>query len=125
MFEILILLVHSIFYTNGIPLNSSKVCVTEVCFNESNKMISYMDEGVDPCDDFYEFACGKFRKNAVLSVDKYSQSAFTLAQDKITEQMRTILTEKRQSNESKSIKLAKEFTKMCTDDVKLNKMGRS
>lgn len=36
------------------------VCNSTVCRKAAQAIIDTMDSRVDPCEDFYEFACGKF-----------------------------------------------------------------
>ncbi|XP_012226290.1 neprilysin-1 [Linepithema humile] len=37
------------------------VCNTDVCVEASKRILASMKRGVDPCKDFYKFACGGFR----------------------------------------------------------------
>lgn len=108
-----------------VDVSSLNVCATEVCLKESAKMLNTMDESVNPCDDFYEFACGKLLQDTVLPADKQSQTTFTLTQDKVTRQIQTILSEEPQPNEPNPIKLAKMFTKTCMDEATLNEKGKA
>lgn len=109
---------------NQIDLVQFEVCATEICSKESEKMLNTMDESVNPCEDFYEFACGKLLRDTELPSDKYSQTAFTLTQDKVDRQMRSILTDELQPHELKPFKLAKLFTKTCMDEKTLNEKGK-
>lgn len=105
--------------------NRSNICLTEICLTESQKMLDSMDDTVDPCIDFYEFACGKFRRNTLIPNDKESVTAFTLLKDKVNDQMRSILSEPiLKSTEPNAIKLIKMFAKSCLDDTKLNENGK-
>lgn len=99
------------------------ICTTTMCDQESAKMLSFMNENANPCDDFYEFACGKFLQETVLPEDKDIEMSVTQVQDKIDEQLRVILTESLHQNESKAFEVAKVFMTSCLDEVTLNKNG--
>lgn len=47
----------------GVTVDSSNVCSSELCFKYSQHILNNMDLNTDPCDDFYQFACGGFIKS--------------------------------------------------------------
>lgn len=44
----------------GKATSDDDVCLTPGCVHAASKMLEQMDSAVEPCDDFYNFACGKF-----------------------------------------------------------------
>lgn len=96
--------------------SNSNICETEICAMDSITMLSHMDQMVDPCENFYEFACGKFVHETILSNDRIAESAFSKLNDKLNEQMEAALSEEIQPNESHAFQLAKKFTHMCVDE---------
>ncbi|XP_068601189.1 endothelin-converting enzyme 2b [Brachionichthys hirsutus] len=49
----------------GFGSDSSRgLCLSEACITVASQMVEAMDRGADPCQDFYQFACGGWiRKN--------------------------------------------------------------
>lgn len=72
-----------------------------------------MDETIEPCDDFYSFACGKFVKESVIPEDKTSLTAFSVLSDKLQEQLRIVIELPVKSSEAKPFQLAKNLYKAC------------
>lgn len=103
--------------------SNDNICTTDTCAKESAIMLNSLDDSVNPCENFYEFACGNYIRKTVLPDDKAVDLSFFQVQDKVAEQLRLILTEEPRLNESHPFKLAKEFTKICMDEAMLNEQG--
>ncbi|XP_026818159.1 neprilysin-2-like [Rhopalosiphum maidis] len=98
-------------------------CFTSGCIKAAASVINNMDLSVDPCDDFYQFACGNFIKYTIIDDDKPSHTTFSIASDTLLNKLRMIVTEPIQSNEQKPIKMAKLLFKSCMDKEKIEKDG--
>ena len=75
-----------------------------------------MDENVDPCDDFYEFACGGFVKKTAITNDETNMNSFNILNKKIEKQLHKILAKDIQPNDLRAFKLAKTLYKSCMNE---------
>lgn len=82
-----------------------------------------MDDTVDPCDDFYEFACGNFIKNSKIADDESTVSTSSVSDDLVLEQLRTLIEEPIKVNESKPFTLLKRLYKACMNKTIIEETG--
>ena len=65
------------------PSTSPFVCLTSDCVQTAASLLSAMDRTVDPCEDFFEFACGAWNKRHVIPEDRSSVSTFEVLADQL------------------------------------------
>lgn len=107
-----------------VKMNGTNICMTKGCVKASALILDLIDENVDPCENFYEFACGKFLKNTFIPDDKIAVMSFVQVQDKVLGQLRSVLNERSLPNESKPFTLAKTFNAACMDEQTLEAKGK-
>jgi len=94
---------------------TSSVCLTPECVKSANALLVNMDENVNPCDDFYQFACGNFEASTVIPDDKSEVTLIGSLTDKLHQQIRLILEDKEIAKEKESAQLAKKLYASCSD----------
>ena len=62
--------------------------LSQGCVRAAQEVKARMDLSIEPCNDFYTFACGGFNDKAVIPEYKRSQTTFTEIRDKLQEQVR-------------------------------------
>uniref|UniRef100_A0A1W7RA35 Neprilysin n=1 Tax=Hadrurus spadix TaxID=141984 RepID=A0A1W7RA35_9SCOR len=63
--------------------NQKSICLTPGCVKTAALLLNNMDDKVNPCDDFYQFACGGWVDKQSIPEDKTSLSVFSLLQDEL------------------------------------------
>lgn len=77
-----------------------------------------MDPTVNPCDDFYMFACGKFLKETQIPEDKSTVTSFSTISDTLLDQLKMIVTGSVSDYDIRPFKMAKQLYKSCMDKSK-------
>lgn len=95
------------------------VCLTSGCVHAASKMLDQMDQNVEPCDDFYNFACGAFVDNTIIPDDKVSVNTFSVISDKLQEQLRTIVTAPIHDDEIEPFKNVKRLYLACMNKSRM------
>jgi endothelin-converting enzyme/putative endopeptidase len=87
--------------------------------------VEAMDKTVDPCTDFYQFACGSWRKANPIPADRGAYSRFAELDDNNHFVLRDILNQisandpKRDANDTK----VGDYYASCIDEAAINKKG--
>jgi Peptidase family M13 len=90
---------------------NQQVCTTDVCYKESENIKSKMDTSVSPCEDFYQFSCGKFKPE--IPKEKTSINQFTLLQDELLIKLNMSMSEKPKESDIEPVKNVKKFYRAC------------
>jgi predicted metalloendopeptidase len=78
-----------------------------------------MNFSVRPCDDFYQFACGRFEKNVIIPDDSGSVNTINMIEGRVLGQLHTILNSEINENEIRPFKMAKKFFRQCMNTCEL------
>lgn len=102
---------------------NENLCVTHGCIKAAASVLDSIDDSVDPCDNFFEFACGAYIKNTFIPDDRVTIDSFSVVRDKVQDQLRVIINEEEQPNESKPFLLAKRLNKACLNKTIIEDRG--
>ncbi|XP_043683237.1 neprilysin-2-like isoform X2 [Vespula pensylvanica] len=105
------------------PSEKENICFSPGCVHTASKVLENMDPDVEPCDDFYKFACGGFLKSTIIPDDKTSVNTFSVISDNLQQQLRTSIEEKSPPNEPRPFTLAKIFYKNCMNKTAIEEKG--
>lgn len=102
--------------------NVENLCLSSGCIHEASSLLDKMDLTADPCKDFYQFTCGKFRKRRI-PFDKSSISTFSVISDNLQEQLLTVVSAPVEKNELRPFLFAKNLYSMCMNKKQIEAEG--
>ncbi|XP_038121738.1 neprilysin-2 isoform X1 [Culex quinquefasciatus] len=108
---------------SGDVKGSDNLCLTPGCIHSASKALDQMDTSVEPCDDFYNYACGKFVQETNIPDEKVSVNTFSVIGDRLQEQLRSLVSEEIGENEGTPFKLAKNLFKLCMNKTRIEEKG--
>ncbi|KAK7483108.1 hypothetical protein BaRGS_00025676 [Batillaria attramentaria] len=82
-----------------------------------------MDRTVDPCDDFFEFACGMWNKKNVIPEDKHSYNTFEKLHDELQITLKGLLEEGPGPHDSNATLKAKTLYRSCVNMTQITYLG--
>ncbi|XP_031777451.1 neprilysin-2-like [Nasonia vitripennis] len=102
---------------------SKTICETPTCISAATSILESMDTTVNPCDDFYKFACGSFVENSYIPDDKSKLTMFDNLNDKLQVQLRSSIEDGIKDTDPRSFKLLQSYFKTCMNKDEINKNG--
>ena len=98
-------------------------CTSAECTLTAATIIEAMDPSVDPCEDFFQFACGGFIEKNPIPDDESRWSQFSVLDAQLLNALITILTEPVLESDPLPINQAKWYYSACIDVTTLETEG--
>ncbi|KAG0730216.1 Neprilysin-2 [Chionoecetes opilio] len=99
------------------------VCLTKGCVKAASALIESMNEDADPCEDFFDFACGGFLNKTIIPDDKTTISRFNQISDKLQLNLRGLVEAEIVATDPTFSKMVKNLYKSCMDTDNINLKG--
>ncbi|XP_046376734.1 neprilysin-1-like [Haliotis rufescens] len=106
------------------PAPKPAVCLTPDCVATSGRLLGRMNLNADPCDNFYEFACGSWMEKNIIAEDKSANDIFRNLGDSLLIKLQRLLEAPPVEGESTSVKEAKKMYESCMDLDTIDKRGK-
>ncbi|XP_044254870.1 endothelin-converting enzyme homolog isoform X2 [Tribolium madens] len=101
------------------------ICTSEECLKSAANLKLSIDSTTNPCDDFYQYTCGRWSKEHPNHGWFSSFSTFATVSEKVLLSTEEFLTSNEVSNEPSPITQARNFYKSCIDEESLDDLGLS
>ncbi|XP_048879417.1 endothelin-converting enzyme 1 isoform X2 [Brienomyrus brachyistius] len=109
----------SFYYQRGHP----NLCLSEACVTVANTVLGALDTSVDPCQDFYSYACGGWMKNNPLPEGKSRWGPFSSLWERNMAAMKNLLENTSMEGLSKAELKAQRYYQACMSEAKIEALG--
>uniref|UniRef100_A0A8D3DNX8 Endothelin-converting enzyme 1 n=1 Tax=Scophthalmus maximus TaxID=52904 RepID=A0A8D3DNX8_SCOMX len=113
------LITTGVFYKQTHP----GLCLTEPCITVASAVIGALDRSVDPCHDFYNFACGGWVKNNPLPEGKSRWGPFSNLWEHNMLVMKHLLVNTTMKGLSQAEEKAQRYYHACMNEAKIEDLG--
>ncbi|XP_012939964.1 neprilysin-4 [Aplysia californica] len=107
----------------GVAVSEKPTCTSPACITEASRILNSLDNSVQPCDDFYQFACGGWMSRQLIPEYSSRFTVFSELRETVNVQLKNILEEAPQPGENSAVRNAKNFYISCEKDDVLESRG--
>ncbi|CAG7819681.1 unnamed protein product [Allacma fusca] len=104
-------------------INKEKICHSKLCENAASAIKTSIDVSINPCDNFYDFACGKWIQHNPIPPGEVQFGQLEKRMKVLNGYLQEILSSPDKPQDSVQLKRAKDFYGDCIDTGKMNSRG--
>ncbi|KAF8363526.1 nep-12, partial [Pristionchus pacificus] len=101
------------------PQTPAGLCLTNDCVRLAANYLNNMNADVRPCDDFYEFACGRYSNSKVIPEHEKKVTVLSEMTSGLNRHLKRILEGTRDANETAPLAFARTYYESCMDNTAL------
>lgn len=95
------------------------ICTSRECVESAMMLLQTVNFSQNPCDDFYNFACGRFGEEHPID-DKYTHNSWFLEKElRLNRLVQNVLEEPVKTSDLECVKRTKQFYQSCINSSKL------
>jgi membrane metallo-endopeptidase-like protein 1 len=115
----------ALFTREKIVNSKDDTCSTPYCIRAANYLLESIDPSVDPCEDFYQFSCGTWLKNARIPDDANAYNTFQILGQHLADDIADLLssTPMNETEELQCVMNARLFYDTCINETKIETDG--
>ncbi|XP_074154146.1 neprilysin [Sminthopsis crassicaudata] len=98
------------------------ICKSADCIKSAARLIKNMDDTINPCTDFYKYACGGWLKRNVIPETSSRYSNFDILRDELEVVLKDVLQEQK-LEDIVAIQKAKMLYRSCLNETVINSRG--
>ncbi|XP_043579568.1 membrane metallo-endopeptidase-like 1 [Bombus pyrosoma] len=100
-----------------------QICETAHCHQIAKRIQQNIDTTVNPCENFYQYACGSWGKNNLIPEGRNAWSENHIVLEKTKKRIKELLEEDISSTDIPPVRMVKEFYRSCMDVDAIEKRG--
>ncbi|MBN3322052.1 NEP protein, partial [Atractosteus spatula] len=98
------------------------ICKSADCTKSAARLIENMDASANPCQNFYQYACGGWLKKNIIPETSSRYSTFDILRDELEVVLKDVL-ERPDQGDISALTKAKTLYKSCTNETKIESRG--
>ncbi|KFW62287.1 Neprilysin [Pygoscelis adeliae] len=98
------------------------VCKTSDCIKSAARILENMDTTAEPCNDFYQYACGGWLKRNVIPETSSRYSNFDILRDELEVVLKDVLNTQG-NNDITAVQKAKTLYRSCINETTIDSRG--
>ncbi|KAI5610234.1 phosphate-regulating neutral endopeptidase isoform 2 precursor, partial [Silurus asotus] len=92
-------------------------CLTPECVEAAGSILSKMDLSINPCADFYQYACGGWFKDHPIPEDSSSYGIYPWLRQKVDLKLKELLEQPTAEGDIEAVKKAKMLYRSCMNET--------